>query len=124
MLRGVPEDMHAMLLNKKSAKEAWELLKTMHLGADRVKEVTAQKLLSNFEAISFKTGETIEEFAMRITKLASDLRSLGVTSVDDARVVKKFLRVVPPRYNQVVVAIEMFYDVKTLLKGPNMARGG
>ncbi|XP_066396457.1 uncharacterized protein [Miscanthus floridulus] len=114
MLRGVPEDMHAMLLNKKSAKEAWESLKTMHLGADRVKEVTAQKLLSDFEAISFKTGETIEEFAMRITKLASDLRGLGETSVDDARVVKKFLRVVPPRYNQVAVAIEMFCDVKTL----------
>ncbi|CAD6334000.1 unnamed protein product [Miscanthus lutarioriparius] len=74
MLRGVPEDMHAMLLNKKLAKEAWESLKTMHLGADRVKE----------------------------------------TSVDDARVVKKFLRVVLPRYNQVAMAIEMFCDVKTL----------
>lgn len=114
MPKGVPEDMHAMLLNKKSAKEAWESLKTMHLGADRVKEVNAQKLLSDFEAISFKTGETIEEFAMRITKLASDLRGLGEASVDDARVVKKFLRVVPPRYNQVVVAIEMFCELKTL----------
>jgi hypothetical protein len=114
MLRGVLEDMHAMLLNKKSAKEVWESLKTMHLEADRVMEVTAQKLLSDFEAISFRTSETTEEFAMRITKLASDLRGLGETSVDDARVVKKFLRVVPPRYNQMAVAIEMFYDVKTL----------
>lgn len=90
MLKGVPEDMHAMLLNKKSAKEAWESLKMMHLGADRVKEVNAQKLLSDFEAISFKTGETIEEFAMRITKLPTDLRGLGETSVNDARVVKNF----------------------------------
>jgi hypothetical protein len=35
-------------------------------------------------------------------------------SVDDTRVVKKFLRVVPACYNQVAVTIEMFYDLKTL----------
>ena len=39
MLRGVPTEMHSMLLNKKSMKEAWEAIKTMRLGADRVKEV-------------------------------------------------------------------------------------
>jgi len=84
------------------------------LGADRVKEVNAQKLLAEFEAISFKSGETIEDFAVRIGKIATDLKGLGETSVDDARVVKKFLRVVPPRYNQVAVTIEMFCDLKTL----------
>ena len=114
MIRGVPPEMHSMLLNKKSAKEAWEAIKSMRLGADRVKEVNAQKLLAEFEAISFKSGETIEDFAVRIGKIATDLKGLGETSVDDARVVKKFLRVVPPRYNQVAVTIEMFYDLKTL----------
>lgn len=102
MLRGVPQEMHSMLLNKRSVKEAWEALKTMRLGAERVKEVNAQKLLAEFEAISFKPGETIDDFAMRITKLATDLKGLGETSVDDSRVVKKFLWVVPQRYNQVV----------------------
>ena len=86
----------------------------MRLGADRVKEVNAQKLLAEFEAISFKSGETIEDFAVRIGKLATDLKGLGETSVDDTRVVKKFLRVVPPRYNQVAITIEMFCDLKTL----------
>jgi hypothetical protein len=114
MLRGVPPEMHSMLLNKKSMKEAWEAIKTMRLGADRVKEVNAQKLLGEFESISFKAGESIDDFAIRITKLATDLKGLGETSVDDSRVVKKFLRVVPSRYNQVAVAIEMFCDLKTL----------
>ena len=31
MLRGVPDEMHPMLLNKKSVKEAWEAIKTMRL---------------------------------------------------------------------------------------------
>jgi len=48
MLRGVPQEMHSMLLNKKTVKEAWEAIKTMRLGADRVKEVNAQKLLAEF----------------------------------------------------------------------------
>ena len=114
MMRGVPPEMHSLLLNKKTAKDAWEAIKSMRLGAERVKEVNAQKLLAEFESISFKTGETIDEFAVRIGKLATDLKGLGESSVTDTRVVKKFLRVVPPRYNQVAVTIEMFCDLKTL----------
>lgn len=41
MIRGVPPEMHSMLLNKKSAKEACEAIKLMHLGAEHVKEVNA-----------------------------------------------------------------------------------
>jgi transposase InsO family protein len=106
--------MHTMMLSKKSVKEAWEAIKTMRLVADRVKEVNAQKLLAEFESITFKPGEAIDDFVVRIGKIASDLRGLGETSVNDARVVKKFLRAVPSRYNQVAVAIEMFSDLKTL----------
>jgi len=80
MIRGVSPEMHSMLLNKKSAKEAWEAIKSMRLGAERVKEVNAQKLLAEFESISFKPGESIDDFAVRIGKLATDLKGLGETS--------------------------------------------
>jgi len=50
---------------------------------------------------------------MRITNLIANLKMLGET-VDDAHVVKKFLHVVPSRFNQVVVSIEMFCDVKKM----------
>jgi hypothetical protein len=40
----------------------------MHLGAERVKEVNAQRLLAEFESITFKNGETIKDFAVRIGK--------------------------------------------------------
>ncbi|XP_066374735.1 uncharacterized protein [Miscanthus floridulus] len=114
MIRGMPQEMHSMLLNKKTTKEAWEVVKTMRLGADRVKEVNAQKLLAEFESISLKPGETIDDFTIRITKLAMDLRGLGENSVDDSRVMKKFLQVIPSHYNQVAVTIKMFCDMKTL----------
>jgi hypothetical protein len=85
----------------------------MRVGADRVKEVNVQKLLKEFENIEFKDEESVEDFGMRITNLVANIRSLGET-LDDTRVVKKFLRVVPPRFNQVAVLIQMFCDVKTL----------
>jgi hypothetical protein len=63
--------------------------------------------------IEFKEGESVEDFGMRITNLVTNIKSL-VESIDDTRVVKKFLRVVPPRFNQVAVSIEMFCEMKDL----------
>jgi hypothetical protein len=91
MLHGVPIEMHLMLLNKKTAKAAWEAVKTMWLGADHVKEVNAEKLLAEFEAIMFKPGETIDDFAIRISKIVTYLEGLGEKSVDESCFMKKFL---------------------------------
>lgn len=113
LMRSVPKEMWGTLGAKQIVKEAWEAVMTMRIGADRVKDVNTQKLLKEFENIDFKEGETVEDFGMRITSLVTNIRSLGET-IDDTRVVKKFLRVVPTRFNQVVVSIEMFCDVKAL----------
>jgi hypothetical protein len=113
LLRSVPKEMWQSLGARSTVKEAWEAVKLMRLGADRVKEVNAQKMLQEFENIKFKDGESVEDFGMRITNLVGNLRALGEV-VEDVRVVKKFLRVVPARFTQVVVTIEMFCDLKQL----------
>lgn len=51
---------------------------------------------------------------MRISVHVSNLRTLGDT-LEDEKVVKKFLRVVPPRYTQVAIAIETLLDLSMLL---------
>lgn len=60
LLRSVPNEMWGTLGAKKTAKEAWEAVMTMRIGADRVKEVNVQKLLKEFENIEFREGETFE----------------------------------------------------------------
>ena len=55
-----PKDMWQSLGSWKIVKEAWEVVQTMRLSADRVKEVNAQRLLKEFENIGFKEGETIK----------------------------------------------------------------
>ncbi|XP_037451934.1 mucin-4-like [Triticum dicoccoides] len=113
LMRATPPEMHGMLAAKASAKEAWEAIRTQRLGSNHVREVNAQKLRADFENIAFKEGELVDDFAMRISSLASQLRALGDT-MDDARLVRKFLRVVPSRFAQVAVSIETLLDLSEL----------
>ena len=45
----------------------------------------------------FMDEESVEDFALRLSRLIIDVQLLG-DSIDDEHAVKKFLRVVPPRY--------------------------
>jgi hypothetical protein len=77
ILRAVPPEMLATLAVKKTAKEAWDTLKTLRLGAERVRESRAQTLRLNYEEIKFRPGESIDDFAMRLQALANELEVLG-----------------------------------------------
>lgn len=50
----VPAEMLLSLAEKRSTKEAWAAIKTMCLGADRVKKARVQTLKAEFENINMK----------------------------------------------------------------------
>ncbi|XP_066351721.1 uncharacterized protein [Miscanthus floridulus] len=106
--------MKSGLVAKKTVKDAWEAIKSLRVGDTRVQEAKAQHLLKQFENAAFKDGEAIDDFAVRIVSIAAELRELG-EDMEDERVVKKMLRVVPSRFNQVACSIEMFADFKKML---------
>jgi hypothetical protein len=105
--------MWQMLGSKKMVKDAWAPVKSMHVGAERVKEANAQHLLKEFENIAFCDGESVDDFAICINALAADLRTSGEV-IKDTRVVKKMLRMLPQRYAQIAISIETLLDLKTL----------
>ena len=111
--QGVSEDLLLTLAEKDSAKEAWEMHKTMHMGAERVKEAKVQTLKSEFEVLRMKNGESVDDFAMKLTAIVNGIRSLG-DKVEEVYVVKKLLRAVPPKFLQIVTSIEQFGDLKTM----------
>lgn len=113
ILRGVPVELKAVLAVKKTAKEAWEAVKTMRVGEDRVKAANKQRLMKEFENLMFKDGERVDDFAVRVNTLVGGLRELG-EDVKDGRVVRKVLRVVPKKWKQVAVSIEMLLDLDTM----------
>jgi hypothetical protein len=113
ILRGVPPEMLRTLAVKSTAKEAWDTLKTMRLGCERVREARAQTRRTEFENIRFKDGEKVEQFAMRLTGIMHDLEVLG-DGVTELKAVQKFLRVVPKRFKQLAYSIQQLLDLKTM----------
>jgi hypothetical protein len=113
ILRGVPPEVKSGLAAKQTAKEAWAVVKSLQMGDTRVQEAKAQHLLKQFENAAFKDGEAINDFAVRIGSIAAELHELG-EDMEDERVVKKMLRVVPSRFNQIACSIEMFADFKKM----------
>jgi hypothetical protein len=66
LLRAVPPEMQAGLACKDSAYDAWEVIKMIRVGVERVKEVNAEKLRWEFSEMVFKPGELVEEFTLRL----------------------------------------------------------
>jgi hypothetical protein len=79
ILRAVPQEMVGTLAVKKMAKEAWDAVKIMRMGVDRVREASAQHLRKEFNTIEFNADETLDKFNMRIMGIVNSLRTLGDT---------------------------------------------
>lgn len=112
---GIFEDLLLSIAEKKMSKEAWEAIKTVHLGADKVKAAKAQTLKVEFENLMMNEKEKLDEFCMRLNSLVTNIRAPG-EKVEESHVVKKLLRAVPTRFLQIASAIEQF--------GNNVRRGG
>lgn len=79
-----------------------EKLKTMRLDDEHIREARAQLLRREYEAIALRDGESVEELAV-----------LGDT-VEEKEVVKKYLRIMLEKYEQVAISIETLLDQKTI----------
>lgn len=114
ILQAVPPEMLRSLAVKDSAKEAWDALKTLRMGSERVREARAQTRRSEFENLWFKDGKKMEEFAVRLTGIINDLEALG-DGITEHKAVLNFLRCVPQRYRQLAHSIQSLLDLKNLM---------
>jgi hypothetical protein len=113
-LLAMPVDMKVSLAVKKTAKEALAAVKVMWMGDTCVKEANAQRFLKEFENIVAMDCESIEDLTTHITGLTCNLQELGEKKIEDMRIVRKLLSIVPKRYNQIACAIEKFSDLNTM----------
>ncbi|XP_074328301.1 uncharacterized protein LOC141666207 [Apium graveolens] len=60
--QGITEDLLQSIANKKTSKDTWDAIKTVHLGADKVKKAKVQMLKSEFEALTMRDSEQLDEF--------------------------------------------------------------
>jgi hypothetical protein len=77
LLSAVPPEMFRPLAVKKTAKEAWAAIRSLHIGDDRVRKSTLQKMRREWELLGFKEGEAVDDFALRLSGLMSSLAIYG-----------------------------------------------
>lgn len=71
--QGIPKDMLLLLAEKQTTTEAWETVKIMYMGADRVKTARVQTLKAEFEVLYMKEMETVDKFDMKINNVVSNI---------------------------------------------------
>ncbi|XP_049934420.1 uncharacterized protein LOC126410182 [Nymphaea colorata] len=114
LLQALPEDLLMQVAKKATAKEVWDCLKTRFVGADRVRNARLQTLKSDFDAMRMQEGESLDQYAGRLTGMSVRYANLGGT-LSDAALVKKLFDTVPNRFLSVIAGIEQFCDLGTML---------
>lgn len=112
ILRSVPLKLVPVLGAKKTAKDAWDALKSMRMGSVAVREARAQGLCKEFEAFGFRSGETIDDCVVRLTTLVGKMVDQSEV-VTEGKMVCKFLRAVPRQFALVAYTIESTVDLDT-----------
>jgi predicted SpoU family rRNA methylase len=86
----VPPEMVLTIAKNETTKEVWDAIATMRAGNDRVKKAMTQQLCQKFDLATFNDGETIEDYAMRLSGMVVHLTMLG-EEVKDGEIVAKML---------------------------------
>ncbi|KAD5317806.1 hypothetical protein E3N88_17752 [Mikania micrantha] len=113
LYQSLPEDLVLQVAHCTRAKEIWDAIKTRHLGVERVMEARLQTLKAEFEAARMKESEKIDDFAAKLSGIASRSASLG-TIIEETTLVRKILTALPERFLTIAATIEQLVDLKTV----------
>ncbi|GJY59259.1 pol polyprotein [Tanacetum coccineum] len=109
LFQSIPEDLVLQIGNLKTGKEMWEAIKTRNLGVDRVKEARLQTLITEFENMKMLDNGIIDEYAAKLSGIASKSATLGEVMSEH----KKFLKSLHKRFVHIVAALEQVLNLKT-----------
>ena len=87
--QSVPDSVLMTLAEFETAREAWNALKEMRIGEDRVTKARAQVLKRQFHKLQMEETESVNDYAMRLTTLVGEIRALG-SKLEDTEIVEKF----------------------------------
>ncbi|XP_076899737.1 uncharacterized protein LOC143553680 [Bidens hawaiensis] len=111
LFQSIPETLIMQIGDRETAKAMWDSIKTRHFGAKRVREARIQTLSMEFDIMKMNESNSIDNFAGKLSSIASKSVALGEV-VDEARLVKKFLKRLPrSKYIQMVASLEQVLDL-------------
>ena len=105
ILNSISESQSNQIDIKKSVKENWEVLRTFHLGMDKVVQAKLQALKREFETISMKRNEKIDDYSNHFARIVTNLRDLG-ESLDEYGIVSRLLSSVSNDFDSLILLLE------------------
>ena len=80
--QAVHESIFPRIAAATKSKEAWDILQSAYQGTNKVKIVRLQMLRRDFENLSMKESESMQEFFTRVMGVVNQVRSHGETLSD------------------------------------------
>jgi hypothetical protein len=89
LIAAVLSEMQFSLSKKRTAKEAWDASAAALIGSDHARKTTLQTLREEWENLSFKPGENVDDFALRLDTLQQKMVQFGDDTYNEERAVEK-----------------------------------
>src|SRR3954464_7715289 len=97
-----------------TAREAWNALKEMSIGEDRVTKARAQVLKRQLHKLQMEETESVNDYAMRLTTLVGEIRALGA-KLDEVEIVEKFFSFVTDKFTYIIGTLEQIIDIEDMI---------
>jgi hypothetical protein len=95
LIAAVPSKMQFSLSKKRTAKEAWDAITAACIGSDHARKTTLHALRKEWENLTFKPGEDVDDFALRLNTLQQKMVQFDDDTYNEERVVEKLFRCIP-----------------------------
>jgi hypothetical protein len=114
LIVAVPPEIQFSLSKKRTTKEDWDTIAVAYIGSDRARKTTLQTLRKEWENLTFKTGEDVDDFALRLNTLQQKMVQFGDNTYNKERAIEKLFRCIPEKYKQIARLIESLLDISTM----------
>jgi hypothetical protein len=81
-----------------------------HIGSDRAHKTTLQVLHKEWENLTFKLSEDVDDFALRLNTVQQKMVQFGDDTYDKERAVEKLFWCIPKKYKQIARSNESLLD--------------
>ncbi|XP_048622934.1 uncharacterized protein LOC125592008 [Brassica napus] len=113
IFQSVPEALILQIGEHDTSKKIWEAIKSRNLGDDRVREARLQTLMSKFDKLKMTNTDTVDDYAGKLSGLASRAAALGEI-MEASKMVKKFLKGLPrTKFIHIVASLEQVLDLNS-----------
>ncbi|KAI9177638.1 hypothetical protein LWI28_017655 [Acer negundo] len=101
------------ILNKETAKAIWDSMRQKYQGSTKVKRAQLQALRREFEILSMKESEKVNEYFARTLTIANKMKAHG-ERMEQSMIIEKILRSMTLKFNYVVCSIEESNDLSIM----------